>query len=317
MKPPWLNKKIDLGSCSEMKSLLRGMKLETVCEQASCPNIGECFSQSHAAFLILGPQCTRSCSFCNVVKGVPLLPDTGEPARVAEAVKKLALKHVVITSVTRDDLADGGAEVFADTVLSIRKNTPRVTIEVLIPDFKLFPDSLRVVTESGPDIIAHNVETVPSLYRSVRQGSDYRRSLNVLYVIKKISPCLKTKSGIMLGLGEKEIEVISVMRDLRAAKCDFLSIGQYLAPSKLHYPVKEYIIPERFAYYKEKGLSMGFSHVESGPYARSSYMASAYLPSLRRGPRTTRVRGKLRPTKPFDKSSGLRPEQSRRTKQTQ
>ena len=277
MKPSWLNKKIHLGSCSEVKSLLRGLKLETVCEQASCPNIGECFSRSHATFLILGRQCTRSCSFCNVVKGKPLPPDPGEPVRVAEAVKKLSLKHVVITSVTRDDLADGGANIFADTVLNIRKSTPQVTIEILIPDFKLSLDSLRAVAESGPDIIAHNVETVPSLYRSVRQGSDYRRSLGVLGAIKKISPCLKTKSGIMLGMGETEAEIISVMDDLRAVECDFLSIGQYLQPSKLHYTVKGYIAPERFAYYKEMGLSMGFSHVESGPYVRSSYMAGEYL----------------------------------------
>ena len=277
MKPSWLNKKIHLGSCSEMKSLLRGMKLETVCEQASCPNIGECFSRSHATFLILGPQCTRSCSFCNIVKGKPSTPDTGEPARVAEAVKKLALRHVVITSVTRDDLADGGAGIFVDTVLSIRKTAPQVTIEILIPDFKLLLYSLRAVAESGADIIAHNVETVPSLYRSVRQGSDYRRSLDVLGTIKKISPGLKTKSGIMLGLGEREVEVIAVMGDLHAVECDFLSIGQYLAPSKLHYPVKEYISPEQFAYYKEKGLSIGFSHIESGPYVRSSYMAGEYL----------------------------------------
>ncbi|MDP3730093.1 MAG: lipoyl synthase [Candidatus Omnitrophota bacterium] len=277
MKPPWLNKKIRLGSCSGMKSLLRGMKLETVCETASCPNMGECFSRSRATFLILGPQCTRSCSFCNIVKGEPLPPDMGEPARVAEAVKKLELKHAVITSVTRDDLSDGGAGIFADTVSNIRKNTPEVTIELLIPDFKLLPDSLQVVARSGPDIIAHNMETVPPLYPSVRQGSDYRRSLGVLAAIKKVSPHIKTKSGIMLGLGEKEAEVIAVMSDLRAIECDFLSIGQYLAPSKLHYPVKEYIHPEQFAYYKEKALSMGFSHVESGPYVRSSYMAGEYL----------------------------------------
>jgi len=266
-----------------MKSLLRGMDLETVCEQASCPNIGECFSRSHATFLILGLQCTRSCSFCNVTKGMPVPPDAAESARVALAVKKLALKHVVITSVTRDDLADCGAGVFADTVLNIRKTTPQVTVELLIPDFKGYRDLLRVVAASKPDIIAHNVETVPSLYSSVRSGSDYNRSLGVLSLIKEISPDIKTKSGIMLGMGEKEAEVISVMGDLRAVNCDFLSIGQYLAPSKLHYPVKEFILPEQFAYYKEKGLSMGFAHIESGPYVRSSYMASAYLPSLRGG----------------------------------
>lgn len=277
MKPPWLNKKIHLGSCSEMKSLLRGMKLETVCEQASCPNIGECFSRSHATFLILGSQCTRSCSFCNVVKGKPLPLDMEEPARVAEAVKKLALKHVVLTSVTRDDLSDGGANVFADTVRKIRLLSPGATIEVLIPDFKLMPGPLKIVAQSQPEIIAHNVETVPSLYALVRKGSDYKRSLGVLDTIKKIAPRLKTKSGIMLGMGEREAEVIGVMNDLRAVGCDLLSIGQYLAPSKLHYPVKEYIAPEQFAYYKEKGLSIGFSHIESGPYVRSSYMAGEYL----------------------------------------
>jgi len=277
MKPLWLNKKISLGSCSEMKSILRGMKLETVCEQASCPNIGECFSRSQATFLILGRQCTRSCSFCNITKGKPSAPDKREPDRVAEAVNKLGLKHVVITSVTRDDLADGGAEIFADTVLNIRKNTPQTKIELLIPDFNLSMGPLKVVVESAPDIIAHNVETVPSLYGVVRQGSDYRRSLEVLGTIKKISPCIKTKSGIMLGMGEKEAEIIAVMGDLRAVGCELLNIGQYLAPSKLHYPVKEYITPEQFAYYKEKALSMGFSHVESGPYVRSSYMAGEYL----------------------------------------
>ena len=277
MKPPWLNKKIRLGACSEMKSLLRGMRLETVCEQASCPNIGECFSRSHAAFLILGPHCTRSCSFCNVIKAKPLPPDMEEPARVAEAVRKLALKHVVITSVTRDDLADGGAGIFARTISNIRKNTPGVTVEVLIPDFKLSMDSLQAVSESAPDIIAHNVETVPSLYPSVRRGSCYKRSLGVLDTVKSLSPDIRTKSGIMLGLGEKEVEVIAVMADLSAVKCSFLSIGQYLAPSSLHYPVKEYIAPGQFAYYKEKALSIGFSHVESGPYVRSSYMAQEYL----------------------------------------
>ena len=277
MKPSWLNKKINLGSCSRMKSLLREMDLNTVCEQASCPNIGECFSRAQATFLILGRQCTRACSFCNIVKGKPLPPDTGEPARVAEAVKKLSLKHVVITSVTRDDIEDGGAGLFADTVLSIRKAAPQAAIEILIPDFKLSMYALRVVAGSGPDIIAHNVETVPSLYGAVRQGSDYRRSLDLLAAIKRISPDIKTKSGIMLGMGEKESEIISVMSDLRIAGCDFLSIGQYLAPSTHHFPVKEYIAPEQFAYYKEKALSAGFLHVESGPYVRSSYMAGDYL----------------------------------------
>ena len=277
MKPAWLNKKIHLGECSEMKRLLREMKLETVCEQASCPNMGECFSRAYATFLILGRTCTRSCSFCNVVKGKPLPPDTGEPLRVAEAVKRLSLKHVVITSVTRDDLADGGAGIFADTVLQIRQKTPRVTIEILIPDFNLFLGSLKAVARAKPDIIAHNVETVKSLYRLVRQGSDYGRSLDVLGTIKKMSPRLKTKSGIMLGMGEEDAEVLAVMEDLRAVECDFLSIGQYLAPGKFHYPVKAYVTPGQFSRYKEMGLNMGFSHIESGPYVRSSYMAGEYF----------------------------------------
>jgi len=281
MKPPWLNKKIHLGECAETKRLLREMKLETVCEQASCPNIGECFSRAHATFLILGRTCTRSCSFCNIVKGKPSPPDAGESVRIAMAVERLSLKHVVITSVTRDDLADGGAGIFSETVLQIRQNTPRVTIEILIPDFNLFPGSLKAVAEARPDIVAHNVETVPSLYRSARQGSDYGRSLDVLRIIKKIAPQLKTKSGIMLGMGEEEAEILAVMEDLRAVECDFLSIGQYLAPSKRHYPVKEYVAPGQFSRYKEMGLAMGFLHIESGPYVRSSYMAGEYLRNLR------------------------------------
>jgi len=277
MKPEWLNKKIKLGECSATKSLLRELGLETVCEQASCPNIGECFSRSHATFLISGRLCTRSCSFCNIVKARPVAPDPGEPARIAEAVDKLSLKHVVITSVTRDDLPDGGAGQFAETISGIRRKTPLVSIEVLIPDLRSSLDSIKVVVNAKPDIIAHNVETVPSLYKAVRSGSDYRRSLEVLRIIKELSPSLKTKSGIMLGMGEEQDEVISVMRDLRSVGCDFLSIGQYLSPSKRHYPVKEYINPEKFAYYRKEGEAMGFSHIESAPYVRSSYRAGEYL----------------------------------------
>ena len=277
MRPEWLNKKINLGSCSGTKQLLRELDLQTVCEQASCPNIGECFSRAHATFLILGRQCTRNCSFCNIVKGVPMAPDPDEPRRVAEAVHRLSLKHVVITSVTRDDLPDGGAGLFAETISQIRRRTPLVSIEVLIPDFQSSLDSLRAVVSRNPDIIAHNVETVPSLYKTVRNGADYKRSLGVLRIVKEISGSYRTKSGIMLGMGETEDEVISVMRDLRSTGCDFLSIGQYLAPTKLHYPVKEYIRPERFIRYKEEGESMGFNHIESAPYVRSSYRAGEYL----------------------------------------
>jgi lipoic acid synthetase len=275
MKPAWLDKKINLKVCSQMQKVLRGLRVETVCEQAMCPNMGECFSRGEATFLILGRYCTRMCSFCNIEKGIP--PDLNESFRVADAVARLCLKHVVITSVTRDDLSDGGAGIFADTVLHIRQKSPVVSIEVLIPDFMLSLDALTIVSEAFPDIIAHNVETVPSLYNEVRQGSDYNRSLNVLQTIKRASPHIKVKSGIMLGMGEKEEEVDLVMKDLLAAGCDFLSIGQYLSPSRLHYPVKEYIVPEQFVYYKEKAMKLGFLHVESGSYVRSSYMAREYL----------------------------------------
>ncbi|MDD5568522.1 MAG: lipoyl synthase [Candidatus Omnitrophica bacterium] len=277
MRPAWLNKKISLKACSEVKQLLKDLRVETVCEQAMCPNIGECFSRNEATFLILGRYCTRRCSFCNIEKGAPLPLDPGEPDRVAEAAARLSLKHIVITSVTRDDLPDGGAKVFADTVSCIRRSLSGLTIETLIPDFKLSLDALAVVAGASADIIAHNVETVPSLYAIVRQGGDYIRSLEVLRMVKKMSPGTRTKSGIMLGLGEKEEEVFSVMDDLRSAGCDFLSIGQYLSPSKQHYPVKEYITPEQFSFYKEKGEKSGFLHIESGPYVRSSYSAAKYL----------------------------------------
>jgi len=280
MKPAWLNKKIDIKACAQMKNFLRQLQVETVCEQAMCPNIGECFSRDEATFLILGRACTRACAFCNIEKRKPLPPDADEPGRVAGAVKKLALKHVVVTSVTRDDLVDGGAGIFAETISCIRRDSPATAIEVLIPDFKLSFEALKAVTAASPDIIAHNIETVPSLYPLVRRGAEYARSLGVLRVVKELAPQAKTKSGIMLGMGENKEEVYSVMQDLSSAGCDFLSIGQYLAPSLRHYPVKEYISPEQFADYKKKGGSLGLSHIESGPYVRSSYMAASYLDSL-------------------------------------
>jgi lipoyl synthase len=277
MKPAWLNKKINLGACSQMRQRLNGLRVETVCEQALCPNIGECFSSGQATFLILGRQCTRACSFCNIEKGIPARLDPDEPCRVAEAIEQLSLRHAVITSVTRDDLGDGGAGIFSETVLAIRRRTPQTKIELLIPDFQLSGEALRVVTTALPDIIAHNVETVPSLYPLVRQGAEYRRSLDVLRMVRAISPVMKTKSGFMLGLGEREDEVIAVMRDLRLAGCGFLSIGQYLSPSRKHFPVKEYVDPAVFARYKEIAVELGFLHVESGPYVRSSYAAEGYL----------------------------------------
>jgi len=276
-KPAWLDKKIKLKDCAQMQQSLRNLRLESVCEQALCPNMGECFARKEATFLILGRNCTRRCSFCNIEKAAPLPVDLNEPEQVAQAVEKLCLKHVVITSVTRDDLADAGAGIFADTVLRIRQRMPQVTIELLIPDFKLSFAALKTVAESNPQIIAHNVETVPSLYALVRPQADYLRSLDVLRMIKKIFPQIKTKSGLMLGLGEKVEEVFAVMQDLRSVGCDFLSIGQYLAPSQKHYPVKDYITPEQFAAYREKGRQLGFLHIESAPYVRSSYMAAEYL----------------------------------------
>jgi len=277
MKPEWLNKKIALKDCAQMKQRLRSLHLETVCEQAMCPNIAECFREKVATFLILGKNCTRSCSFCNVHKAAPSAVDKTEPQRVAQAVALLGLKHAVITSVTRDDLSDGGAGIFADTVKEINLKNPGVCVELLIPDFKLSVAALKTVVESRPQILAHNLETVPALYAAVRQGADYARSLELLSLVKKMDPQLKTKSGLMLGLGEKTEEVISVMRDLRAKGCDLLSIGQYLSPSRQHYPVKEYIRPEQFADYAQEALRLGFMHVQSAPYVRSSYMADKYL----------------------------------------
>ncbi len=265
-----------------MKEALRNLRVETVCEQAMCPNMGECFARNEATFLILGQNCTRMCSFCNIKKSPPTAPDLDEPGRVAQAVKELRLRHVVITSVTRDDLTDGGAGIFADTVLRIKEKSPEARIETLIPDFKLSVSALKTVADSKPDIIAHNIETVPSLYQSLRQGGNYPRSLSLLRIIKDLFPDFKTKSGFMLGVGEKQGEVLSVMKDLRYVKCDFLSIGQYLAPSKRHYPVKDYIQPEQFDYYKEKAKELGFLHVQSAPYVRSSYKAGDYLGGARR-----------------------------------
>ena len=277
MKPAWLNKKINLKDCSAMQQSLRRLRLNTVCEQAMCPNIGECFLRKTATFLILGKNCTRSCSFCNIQKAKPLPVDESEPFRVAQAVGRLGLKHVVITSVTRDDLSDGGAGIFARTVKQVREKFPKVRIEILIPDFGFSLPALKIAADSNPDIIAHNLETVPLLYKQVRQGADYARSVGLLGTLKEIAPKLKTKSGLMLGLGEKTEQVLAVMHDLRSVQCDLLSIGQYLAPTKQHYPVKNYVAQEQFEYYKEKGKKLGFLHIESGPYVRSSYMAAEYL----------------------------------------
>jgi lipoic acid synthetase len=282
-KPEWLNKKISLGACSQVKELLKDMRLHTVCEEALCPNMGECFARRQATFIILGAVCTRSCRFCGISKGRPLPADSSEPKRVAEAVSRLGLNHAVITSVTRDDLADGGAALFAETVSCVR-SLGGVSVETLIPDFKAERSSLRVLAEASPDIIAHNVETVPALYGRVRpNGAVYERSLEVLRILKETVPRIPLKSGLMLGLGEKKDEVLAVFDDLVSAGCEFLSIGQYLAPSKEHFPVQEYIKPEAFEEYREAALARGFAFVKSGPYVRSSYCASDYRRALQGG----------------------------------
>lgn len=276
-KPPWLNKKVNFSKCGQLKRLFNDLSLNTVCQQARCPNIGECFSAKVATFLILGKICSRNCRFCAVKKGIPENPDLTEPQRLVQAVKELNLRHVVITSVTRDDLPDGGASVFTDVILRLRNLSKMIKIEVLVPDFKANPDAIGKIIYAKPDVFAHNIETIPRLYSKARNGADYNRSLRVLDIVKKHDKRLYTKSGLMLGLGESEDEVFSVCEDLRRVNCDFLSIGQYLAPSKKHMPVEEYIFPEKFEYYKEKAKKFGFLHIESDSYVRSSYLASEYF----------------------------------------
>ena len=274
-RPHWLQKKISPAAHGDMERLLDGLGLHTVCREAHCPNISECYGCGQATFLILGTICTRMCTFCNVSKRDPLPPEADEPARVAEAIRLLGLCHLVITSPTRDDLPDGGASVFAETVGAIRAASPGTAVELLIPDFRGERESVAKVVTSRPDIVGHNLETVPRLYH-IRAGADYRRSLDVLRMIGEIDPELRTKSGIMLGMGEEEDEVLRSFADLLEVGCAYLSIGQYLAPSRLHHPVAEFVPPEVFEKYRETALSMGFRHVESGPYVRSSYLAERY-----------------------------------------
>lgn len=285
-KPEWLKiKVVNQGQQAQVEKLIKDMSLNTVCEEAACPNRMECFNHRTATFMILGKQCTRNCTFCNVGKGIPEIVDDREPVRVAEAVRQLGLRHAVITSVTRDDLEDGGAYIFAEVIIKIREACPDTTIEVLIPDFKGSMEALRKVIAAFPDVLNHNMETVPSLYHKVRPMADYRRSLKLLSDAKEIVNQIKketdkslfTKSGIMLGLGETTDEVISVFSDLLSSGCDFLTIGQYLSPSKKHHPVIEYIHPDAFEKYREIALGMGFIHVASSPFVRSSYNAAKAL----------------------------------------
>ncbi|MBN2452860.1 MAG: lipoyl synthase [Candidatus Omnitrophica bacterium] len=292
MRPAWLNKKINLRDCAEMRARIDDPGLNTVCEEALCPNIGECSKKGQATFLILGKYCTRQCAFCGVKRGIPPPVDPAEPARVAAGAARLGLNHIVITSVTRDDLADGGAQVFIDTIGSIRAMGRRVTIEILTPDFNFNKDVIRKVAFSSPDIFAHNIETVPRLYAKARKGADYGRSLSVLAYIKECDSSMPVKSGIMLGLGEMEEEVLGTINDIARTGCDFLSIGQYLAPGKNHLPVAEYLPPEKFDFYREKAYASGFRHVMSGPYVRSSYLSGEYLEKISKDPEKVDIIGR-------------------------
>lgn len=272
--PSWIKVRLPpAGLLNRTKSILRTKGLHTVCEEALCPNIGECFSCGTVTFMILGNTCTRSCPFCAVAKGKPLPPDPDEPLKVAEAVAQLGIKHVVITSVDRDDLPDGGADHFVRTIQEVKKRNSNVTVEVLIPDFQGSYDALAKVVEAKPDILNHNIETVPRLHPIVKPKSDYKRSIELLKRAKIMAPHMYTKSGLMVGLGETKEEVLSVMKDLRAVGCDMLTIGQYLRPPGSRLEVKEYVLPETFEWYKAKGEELGFMFVASAPLVRSSYNA--------------------------------------------
>ena len=273
-KPSWIRTKIlDTQNYFETKNIINKKKLHTVCQEASCPNISECWSSKHATFMIMGDICTRSCSFCNVKTGKPNILDPHEPTKIAEATRELDLKHVVITSVDRDDLKDGGAQHFSKVILEIRKINKNTTIEALTPDFLRKGEAYVEVVNANPDVFNHNIETVPSLYRAVRPGSRYFASLNLLKTVKEINKKIFTKSGIMLGLGETKDEVLQVMDDLLSANVDFLTIGQYLQPTVKHFPLNRYLHPDEFKEFKELALSKGFLIVASSPLTRSSYHA--------------------------------------------
>ena len=273
-KPDWIRVKISNSSVyNETKEIVKINNLHTVCEEAGCPNISECWSKRHATFMIMGDTCTRACAFCNVKTGLPNALDQKEPLRIAKATNDLNLKHVVITSVDRDDLEDGGAEHFAQTILEIKKLNPNTSIEILTPDFLRKGDVYKKIILAKPDVFNHNIETVPSNYTKVRPGSRYFQSVNLLKEVKDYDDKIFTKSGLMLGLGESEDELYQVMDDLRCAKVDFLTLGQYLQPTDRHYPIKKFIPPEDFEKYKKIAYSKGFLLVSSSPMTRSSYHA--------------------------------------------
>ena len=281
-KPDWIRAKAP-GSpiYAETKAIVKENNLVTVCEEAACPNIGECWSQKHATFMILGEICTRACAFCNVTTGVPLPVDAKEPAHVGEAVAKLGLRHVVITSVDRDDLDDGGARHFADTINEIRKSSPGTTVEILTPDFLRKDGALEVVVEARPDVFNHNLETVPRLYLPIRPGARYFHSMRLLQRVKELDPTIFTKSGIMVGLGEAREEVMQVMDDMRAADVDFITIGQYLQPTRKHAPIDRFVTPEEFENYTTLAKAKGFLMVSATPLTRSSHHADEDFEKLK------------------------------------
>lgn len=275
-KPKWLKVKLPTGeNYRKVRALVSEHKLHTICESGSCPNMGECWGEGTATFMILGNICTRSCGFCNVQTGRPDAVDIYEPGRVAQSVKLMGVKHAVITSVDRDDLKDGGSEIWAQTIRAIRQQSPITTLETLIPDFAGKWENLQVIIDVAPEIVSHNLETVRRLTKQVRIQAKYDRSLEVLFRLKKGG--MRTKSGVMLGLGETHEEIIETMQDLRSVEVDILTLGQYLQPSPKHLPVEEFITPERFEEYRLLGIEMGFRYVESGPLVRSSYHAEKHL----------------------------------------
>jgi lipoyl synthase len=281
--PDWIRIRVtEGGNFKELKQIVSSRQLHTVCEEARCPNIFDCWNRRTATFMILGDVCTRACRFCAVTSGRPTELDLGEPLRVADSVAELGLKHAVITSVDRDDLRDGGAGIFARTIRAIRRRSPRTTIEVLTPDFGGDLDSVRTVVDARPDIFNHNTETVPRLYSRIRPKAVYANSLALLRHVKALAPEMVTKSGLMVGLGETEEELLEVFRNMRSHDIDVLTVGQYLRPSKKHAEVVRFYRPEEFARLKEQALAMGFGHVEAGPLVRSSYHADEHIPAARK-----------------------------------
>ena len=285
-KPSWIRAKApgagpEAGVYAETKKIIKDNNLVTVCEEAACPNIGECWSQRHATMMIMGEICTRACAFCNVSTGMPLPLNTDEPARVADAVAKLGLRHIVITSVDRDDLDDGGAQHFADTIYAIRANSPETSIEILTPDFLRKEGALEIVVEARPDVFNHNLETTPRLYLNIRPGARYFHSMRLLQRVKEIDPTIFTKSGIMVGLGESREEVMQVMDDMRSADIDFITIGQYLQPTRKHAPIDRFVTPEEFESYATMARSKGFLMVSATPLTRSSHHADEDFAKLK------------------------------------